>query len=214
MSAQPAAESPKKERTFLYTVARILSFLGGHTIFPVKYHDTENYALKAPYIVIANHQSWMDPLIVAKPCKDYEIRFVGKKELNKGKIATKLLSGLHMITVDRHNTDLAAMRQCTKVLKEGKVLGIFPEGTRHLKELMETVETGSAVLALRAQVPLVPVYVKHPPRFLRMNHVYVGKPMDISDLCAQGFDAQTVEQLTNRIQSTFRRMRDDSEKKS
>ena len=208
-----SAAKQEKERTFVESLARVFSWLGGHTIFPVKYHDQENFALEAPYIVIANHQSWMDPLIVAKPCKQYEIRFVGKKELNKGKIVTNVLSKLHMITVDRHNTDLAAMRQCTKVLKEGKVLGIFPEGTRHHDVLMETVETGSAVLALRARVPLLPVYVRYKPRFLRMNHVYVGKPMDITDLCAQGFDAQTVEQLTQRIRTVFRQMQSDSEKK-
>ncbi|MBR4359652.1 MAG: 1-acyl-sn-glycerol-3-phosphate acyltransferase [Clostridia bacterium] len=213
MNAEIPAAAPKKERTFVYSLARALSFLGGHTIFPVRYHHTENFDLKAPYILIANHQSWLDPLIVAKPCKQYEIRFVGKKELNKNKLIAKVLSKLHMITVDRHNTDLNAMRQCTKVLREGHVLGIFPEGTRHQKDLMAEVETGTALLALRAKVPLLPVYVQHKPRFLRMNHVYIGEPMDISDLCAQGFDAQVAEQLTHRIRNTFLQMREDSRKK-
>lgn len=212
MSTESAEKAPKKERTFVYTLARILAFLGGHTIYPVRYHGTENMRLQAPYILVANHQSWMDPLIVASPCKEYEVRFVGKKELNVNRFLTGMLSRLHMITVDRHNTDLSAMRQCMKALKEGRVLGIFPEGTRHQKELMAEVETGAAVLALRAKVPLLPVYVQHKPRFLRMNHVYVGQPMDISDLSAQGFDTQVISQLGDRIRDTFFKMREDSEK--
>ena len=215
MSTHPAGGSaaPEKERTFWYTVARIAAVLLTHTIFPVRYHNTEEFKLDAPYILISNHKSALDPLIIASPCKKYEVRFVGKKELTKKKwVANLLEKGLHMITVDRHHTDLAAMRQCTRVLKEGKVLAIFPEGTRHLPDLMSEVETGTSVLALRANVPLLPVFISRKLSFLRVTHVYVGKPMDISDLSAQGMDAATVDQLTQRIRETFLRMREDSKK--
>ena len=145
--------SPEKERTFIYTLARIVACIGNHTIFPVRYHGRENFDLKAPYIAMSNHNSAVDPLILAYPCKKYEFRFVGKKELAQNKFTAWLLNkGLHMITVDRHNSDLAAMRLFMKTLREGYVLGIFPEGTRHHEDLMSEVETGAAVLALRARV--------------------------------------------------------------
>ena len=208
------ATAPQKERTFVYTLARIVAFLGTHTIFPVRYHNRENMDLDAPYIAISNHQSAMDPLILAYPCKKYEYRFVGKKELTKNKLIARLLEkGLHMITVDRHNSDLAAMRQCLRTLRDGNVLAIFPEGTRHQPDLMAQVETGTAVLALKANVPLLPVYIKYKPRFLRMNHVYIGPPMDISDLSAQGVDAAVVDQACERIKNTFLQMREESNKK-
>ena len=194
---------PEKERTWLYTLARFVAWCGVHTIFPVKYHHKERYALQGPYISMSNHQSACDPLILAYPCKKYEIRFVGKKELNVNPFITKLLAGLHMITVDRHNSDMAAMRLCAKTLRDGYVLGIFPEGTRHHKDLMEEVETGAAVLALRAKVPILPVYIESKPKFLRFNHVYIGEPMDISDLCAQGFNTEVVEALCERIRNAF-----------
>ena len=213
MSTETQQMAPEKERTPIYSLARVIAAIGSHTILPVKYHNTENFDLQGPYIVMANHQSALDPLIMAYPCKKYEIRFVGKKELVKYKWIGKLLEKLHMIVVDRHNTDLAAMRLCTRTLREGKVLGIFPEGTRHLPEMMSEVETGTAVLALRAKVPLLPVYISSKPRFLQVNHVYIGKPMDISDLSSQGFDTQVIEQLTSRIRDTFLRMRKDAQSK-
>ena len=206
--------SPEKERTFVYTLARIVACIGNHTIFPVRYHGRENYDLQAPYIAMSNHNRALDPLILAYPCKKYEVRFVGKKELVKVKwIANLLNNGLHMITVDRHNSDLAAMRLCVKTLRDGYVLGIFPEGTRHHEDLMTEVETGAAVLALRAKVPILPVFIQSKPRLFRVNHVYIGKPMDVSDLAAQGFNTDTVETLCARIRDTFLQIRKDAEKK-
>ena len=206
--------SPEKERTFVYTLARIVACIGNHTIFPVRYHGRENFELKAPYIAMSNHNSAVDPLILAYPCKKYEFRFVGKKELVKNKFIGALLNkGLHMITVDRHNSDMAAMRLCMKTLREGYVLGIFPEGTRHHEDLMSEVETGAAVLALRAKAPILPVYIQSKPKLFRINHVYIGKPMDISDLAAQGFNTDVVEALCGRIRDTFLQMREDAGKK-
>ena len=170
--------------------------------------------MDAPYIAMSNHNSALDPIILAYPCKRYEVRFVGKKELVKNKFVEKLLNkGLHMITVDRHNSDLAAMRLCVKTLRDGYVLGIFPEGTRHHDDLMQEVETGAAVLALRANVPILPVYISSKPRLFRVNHVYIGKPMDISDLVAQGFNTDTVNALCDRIRDTFLKMQKEHAKK-
>lgn len=199
----------KRERTPVYTIARGLAWVLFHTVFPVRYHHTEKMNLRAPYIMIANHKSGLDPIVLAVPCKDYEIRFVGKKELTKNKLLAWLVGQLHMITVDRHNSDLAAMRLCIKALREKQVLGIFPEGTRHLPDLMSEVETGTSVLALRANVPLLPVYIAGKLRAFRCTHVYVGDLMDISDLSAQGCDSQTAEKLTERIRNTFLSMRDN-----
>ena len=198
---------PEKERTFVYTLARMLAAVLFDALFPLKYHDTERCRLDAPFIAMSNHQTWMDPLILAKPFKRYELRFVGKKELAKNKLAKRVLGGLHMITVDRHNTDMAAMRQISRVLKDGYVLGIFPEGTRHLPDLMSEIESGTAFMALRANVPLLPVFIDGKPKFLRRRHVYVGEPIDISDLREQGYDAAVVEQVNERIRSTFLGMR-------
>jgi len=203
----------KGERTPVYSICRGVAAFLFHCLFPVRFHDEERLGnAKAPYIVMANHQSWIDPVILAVPCKDYEIRFVGKKELTKNKIMAWLVKQLHMITVDRHNSDLQAMRLCTKTLREGQVLGIFPEGTRHLPDLMSEVETGTAVLALRAKVPLIPVYISGKLKLFKTTHVYVGEPMDISDLSSQGFDTEIVQALTGRIRDTFLSMREESRK--
>ncbi|MBQ4075091.1 MAG: 1-acyl-sn-glycerol-3-phosphate acyltransferase [Clostridia bacterium] len=197
----------KRERTFVYSKGCILVRAIFHTLLPVKYHNPTGMDREGPYMLLANHQSWIDPVIIAVGCRAHEIRFVGKKELTKNKALAWLVTKLHMITVDRHNTDLQAMRQCNQVLREGKVLGIFPEGTRHLPDMMSEVETGAAVLAFRSKALVLPVYIQNKLKLFRRTHVYVGDPMPLSDLYEQGMNADTIQEMCSRIQHTFWDMR-------
>ena len=95
------------------------------------------------------------------------------------------------------------MRACMQVLRDGQVLGIFPEGTRHLPSLMQTVESGAALIALRANVPLLPVYIDSRVRCFHRTQAWVGEPIDFSDLRAQGVNTDTVNLLCDRIRDTY-----------
>ena len=209
------SDSPetKKEHTFLYTLARIaarLTVRGGLT--PVRLTGAGKIReLKGPAILIANHRSMMDPLIFGS-YSPYEVRFLGKKELASGKLGAFLFRGLHMIPVSRHETDLTAMRACLKVLKDGGILGIFPEGTRCRDTLMEKPETGVAMIALRSGASLLPIYIDEKPRFLRRTYALVGDPIEYDDLRSRGISKETSEELTDRIRETFYRLRDENEK--
>lgn len=202
--------APKRERTAIYTLARIIFGFLFHTIFPLRFHNAQIVEeMQPPYIIMANHRSFADPMALAIKVKRYEIRFIGKRELAHGRLKSWLFSGLHMILVSRHATDMAAMRQCMQTLKEGHILGIFPEGTRHQPEMMQEVESGTAIIALRARVPLLPVYIDGKIRPFHITHIYYGKPMELDDLYAQGVNNDTAHQLCQRIHDVFYAMRDE-----
>lgn len=210
MQNNTAETAPKRERTALYTLARIIFGFLFHTIFPLRFHNAQIVEeMQPPYIIMANHRSFADPMALAIKVKRYEIRFIGKRELAHGRLKSWLFSGLHMILVSRHATDMAAMRQCMQTLKEGHILGIFPEGTRHQPEMMQEVESGTAIIALRARVPLLPVYIDGKIRPFHITHIYYGKPMELDDLYAQGVNNDTAHQLCQRIHDVFYAMRDE-----
>ena len=210
MQNNTAETAPKRERTAIYTLARIIFGFLFHTIFPLRFHNAQIVEeMQPPYIIMANHRSFADPMALAIKVKKYEIRFIGKRELAHGRLKSWLFSGLHMILVSRHATDMAAMRQCMQTLKEGHILGIFPEGTRHQPEMMQEVESGTAIIALRARVPLLPVYIDGKIRPFHVTHVYFGKPMELDDLYAQGVNNDTAQQLCQRIHDVFYAMRDE-----
>ena len=210
MQNNTSEAAPKRERTAIYTLARIIFGFLFHTIFPLRFHNAQIVEeMQPPYIIMANHRSFADPMALAIKVKRYEIRFIGKRELAHGRLKSWLFSGLHMILVSRHATDMAAMRQCTQTLKEGHILGIFPEGTRHQPEMMQEVESGTAIIALRARVPLLPVYIDGKIRPFHITHIYYGKPMELDDLYAQGVNNDTAHQLCQRIHDVFYAMRDE-----
>ncbi len=210
MQNNTAETAPKRERTAIYTLARIIFGFLFHTIFPLCFHNAQIVEeMQPPYIIMANHRSFADPMALAIKVKRYEIRFIGKRELAHGRLKSWLFSGLHMILVSRHATDMAAMRQCMQTLKEGHILGIFPEGTRHQPEMMQEVESGTAIIALRARVPLLPVYIDGKIRPFHITHIYYGKPMELDDLYAQGVNNDTAHQLCQRIHDVFYAMRDE-----
>ena len=210
MQNNTSETAPKRERTAIYTLARIIFGFLFHTIFPLRFHNAQIVEkMQPPYIIMANHRSFADPMALAIKVKRYEIRFIGKRELAHGRLKSWLFSGLHMILVSRHATDMAAMRQCMQTLKEGHILGIFPEGTRHQPEMMQEVESGTAIIALRARVPLLPVYIDGKIRPFHITHIYYGKPMELDDLYAQGVNNDTAHQLCQRIHDVFYAMRDE-----
>jgi len=204
-----------RERSPFYENVRAIVGVLMKVLFPVTYHGRENVDnLNAPYIVLGNHQSFVDPLAVGVGVRNDVIHFVGKKELSKYKITAWFFEKMNGIMIGRGDTDMAAMRKCMQVLKENHVLGIFPEGTRHQKTMMDHVETGAALIALRCKATIIPCYIHQKPRLLRRTHVYFGKVMELDDLYQQGLSTETVNALCERIRDTYYAMRAAAEQKN
>lgn len=200
-------KKPVQKRSGLYTFLRAAAAVLFHTIGPVKYTGKENIPQgDAPYIVICNHKSFFDPVLVAACIKKREVTFMGKKELASSKLTAAIFRNLHMIVVDRHNSDMAAMRACMKTLRDGGILGIFPEGTRHQPGTMEVIEEGAALIALRSAVPVVPFLITPKYGLLHRTHCIIGKPIPTEDIRAQGVNKETCAQLMDRMRSTYAEM--------
>ncbi len=206
MQKNNPALAQKKRRTFLYRIAKALAWILFHTVYPVTLHNREHLALNGPYILISNHLSGLDPICVAHAVDKEEIAFLAKKELMQGSFAGRFLRAVHAIPVDRHNFDMAAMRACTQALREGRVLGIFPEGTRYKKGNMEELEAGVALLALRNKVPLVPLYIHGKLRPFRRVHCYAGAPIPLDDLREMGVGRDAGDALLKRIADLYAKL--------
>ena len=125
-----------------------------------------------------------------------------------------MLTNLHCILVDRHHTDMEAMRACMKALKMKKILVLFPEGTRHHEGQMEQIENGTSLIVLRGKAPLIPVYLDRPLKCFRRVHAWVGDPIEYGDLLEQGVNVDTCEQLNERMRTVFRRMKAEADQAS
>jgi len=174
------------------------------TILPVRYSGLENLNREGPFILIGNHLSMVDPVLMAVPMKKRQVTFLSKKELSRIPVVGAFLRLLHPIFVDRHASDMEAMRACMKTLRDGGVLGIFPEGTRSHGGTMEHIESGVALMALRSKVPVVPVYITGKIGLFRPLDVVFGEPVEMDDLRQAGVNNETCQELVNRIRVMYK----------
>ena len=200
-----SVSKPSRFSLLYALIVAIASFLF-RTFLPVKYHHLERARLDAPYILIGNHLSMLDPVIVGYGCRQYQVRYLGKDDLTKNPILRFLFRSVHMISVRRYNTDMKALRACLQVLKDGNVLGIFPEGTRYKQGVMEDMEGGVAMIALQAGVPILPAYIQDKPKWFSPTHCYFGEVFSVSDIRAKGINKDTAQEVLERIREIYRKM--------
>jgi 1-acyl-sn-glycerol-3-phosphate acyltransferase len=131
------------------------------TIFRVGFRyrvvGAEKVPLTGGLVVAANHISNLDPplLGVALP---RPVSYMAKKELFAMPVLRQLLPPLNAFPVDRQAGGTAALRASLRMLKEGRCVGIFPEGGRNVTGTNEE-KAGAAFLAAAAGVPVVPAAI-------------------------------------------------------
>ena len=206
MAENKESQAVSDKRSFLYELTRFVSTVLFHTLMPVKFHGREKLDREPPFILIANHRHALDPIAMAMGIPKKQIVFLAKKELGKTPFTQNIMTRLHCILVDRHNVDMEAMRACMKAVKMKKILLIFPEGTRHHEGEMEQIETGTALIAMRSKAPVIPIYFDRKLSFFKVTNLYVGEPIPYDDLLEQGINAETCEQMNERMRETFRKM--------
>lgn len=199
----------KREKTVLYTLARGIMAIVYPLIFGARVYGAENFPADQNFIVLANHISNWDPLSLAYACKKWEIHFLAKESLFKNPILRWLITKLHAIPVSRQGTNLAAMRTSLAILRDGHVLGIFPEGHRFHTGKIEKIETGIAMLVLKSDVPLVPAYIDGRYRLWGGLKIRVGEAMDLSDLREKGQNTEVIEAIKTRIEERLLKLQNN-----
>jgi 1-acyl-sn-glycerol-3-phosphate acyltransferase len=154
-----------------------------HTLWPLKVRGADNVPKEGAAVVVCNHLSLVDPFVVGYGAHRI-VNFMAKEELFGIPILGFLIRKVGAFPVDRARRDAAAMRTALTVLKEGQLLGMFPEGTRSTSGEMLELHTGAARLAMRTHVPIVPAAVHNtnnalpPKRWIRPARIGVvfGSP--------------------------------------
>lgn len=144
---------------------------------------------EGPAILVANHRSGVDPLFVALLTKR-RVYFLMAREYYELPGLKWIFKGLRCIPVNRDGTDLGATKAALKLLHEGKVLGIFPQGgIREPDDQLDEGKSGVALLALKTGAPVVPFYIANSPAHdsvLRSfftcsrTRVYCGRPFHLT----------------------------------
>jgi len=145
----------------------------------------ENVPRKGPFILVANHQSFLDPIIVQVLCPR-PVHTLAKSTQFKGMFMGWVMPRSYAIPTRRYRIEPQAVRVVLRRLAEGKAVGVYPEGERSWDARIQPFRRGTLRLLLKAGVPIIPCGVAGSydvwPRWsksLRRRRVRVefGKPI-------------------------------------
>lgn len=170
----------------------------------------ENFPKEGGVLLCTNHIHNFDPPIVGI-VSPRTIHFMAKEELFKMPILRNLLPHLNAFPVKRGMSDREALRKGLKVLKEGHVLGLFPEGTRSKTGELGKGLAGAGFFALRTEAAVVPCAIIGPYKAFSKLRVVYGKPIDMAKLREE---KASPERATEVIMNEIQRIIDTHKKNS
>ena len=164
-----------------YIAAKALFSALFSTVFRWRVGGRENVPERGPVLLCSNHISWWDPPLVGcgSPRRVY---FMAKEELFSVPFLGRAIRALGAFPVRRGMADRSAVRSALEHLRAGRVVGMFPEGTRSRKGTLGRAEPGAALLALKSGATVVPVAIRGPYRVFRPVRITFGRPLALADL--------------------------------
>lgn len=163
--------------------------------FSFRYEGTRNIPPGGPALIVANHQSFVDPWIVGMAV-GRRLTYLARKTLFRNRIFAAVIRSLNAVPIDQEGVGKEGIRAIVEQLNLGKAVLVFPEGTRTPDGAMHELKPGIQLLIKRSQAPVIPVGIagayhawpiwrKYPipaPLFMPPGQgtiaVSVGRPID------------------------------------
>lgn len=179
----------------LYSIVRFALFF----VYRIRIHGKKNIP-EGPAVVCANHTSNLDPVLVAFALGvRTNPAFLAKAELFKNKFFGGVLKAVGAIPVRRGQSDVTAIKNCMKALKNGKKLVIFPEGTRNKTGEELEAKVGAAMFAVRTDSNVLPIYVSPKQKLFGKVDVFIGKPYKIEHNPGEKLEHEQYKVLAGEI---------------
>ncbi len=200
-----------------YSFVRFIVVVGGHLFWRLKFEGCENIPEDGAFLLLSNHQSFLDPILCAIASKR-RLTFMARDTLFDAKALGVLMKSLNAIAVRRGESDIVAMKAVVSRLKEGSGVCLYPEGTRTLDGKIAKIKPGFGLLTRRGNAGVVPMVIdgmyelwpkgqKYPKR--GEVNVMLGRyysPQEIKEAGEEGF----ARILTDKMRSMQAKLREKS----
>lgn len=190
-----------------YVVARVLWRARIDGSFPIAPHQGA--------VIVCNHRCPLDPSFIAL-LSPRVIHWMVAKEYCEFPLFRRLLQTCEVIPVRRGSIDLAAVRAAIRLVQQGEVVGLFPEGRINTTgQLLLPGRPGAAMIALKARAPVVPCYIHGAPYdgttlgCLLMPasvRLAIGSPIELSAYFDHNDRHETEDALTRRFLAEIARL--------
>jgi len=169
--------------TIFYRFVRLIAIILTKTLFRVKFKNMDKLPREGGVILCANHISWWDPIFMASVIPR-QIFYMAKDELFQVPVLKVLVRGLGAFPVKRGSADRSSLERAMEVIRDGNILGLFPEGTRSKTGEMGKFKSGAVMLGGKLEAGIAPVGIscKGKVRFFKRVYVTMGEVIPYKDL--------------------------------
>lgn len=190
-------------KKYIYQSIRLLLFAIFKIFFRIKVKGRENIPDQGGAIIMSNHISAYDPPLLAA-IFPRPVRFMAKKELFENPILRFVLFLADAFPVDRSTNDITAVKKSLSVIKNGEVLGLFPEGTRRPEGKLGNPKSGSVMLAIKSGAPILPVGIKNVKKDGRIT-VNIGEPFTLEQFAKKRLSKEERKEAAQYIKARIQK---------
>ncbi len=192
-----------------YKLVWIIAGILFKPFFFLKYVNREVVRENCPkggFIIAANHINFIDPVFIACALKR-PVRFMAKKELFEKKFLKWIVVHLNAFPVDRSKADITAIKTALSILKNGEILGIFPEGTRVAPGESQDAKLGTVQFAVKTKCPIVPVGIHTKGsvvKLFRKVTITFGEPIMLDQLGISDTSSESLHKASDIVMEKIR----------
>ena len=138
---------------------------------------------KGPLLVLANHNTIIDPIIVQVAFPFRRLHSIATKDLFDTPIKNFVFTQMHCIKIDKDNFSLSSLHEILEKLDEEKLVLIFPEGKIQLQNSsdLSAFKSGVVLMAHKSGAPVIPIYIPPRKKWYHRQHIIIGQAVNIKE---------------------------------
>ncbi|MFO7263662.1 MAG: lysophospholipid acyltransferase family protein [Bacillota bacterium] len=182
----------------MYQVIRWLGWMFFKFFFRLEVYGRHHIPKTGAVLLYANHRSNWDPPILAA-CIPRKVHYMAKEELFRNPLLAAVIRWFGAFPVKRGAADVGAIKQGLKLLRQGEVLIIFPEGHRSKTGKLGKAQPGAALLALKADATAVPVLLTGRYRPFGKVRVNILPPVNVRAMVGEQADTKSLADIAAQM---------------
>lgn len=201
-----------KGTPFWYSALRGLAIVVFKIFFAIKIEGKENIPYRGGVILASNHLSYLDPIVLGI-FVPRRVNFMAKEELFENFFFRWLIIKLGAFPIKKEKIDRITYKKILKLLEKEEVVVLFPEGTRSIDGRIGQLQAGTARIALKANVPLIPIVVRGTEKVLPRGkkviklariRAWAGKPLKKNMTSDKEITKKDIEELQRQLEEKMR----------
>ena len=190
-----------------YELLKDLIYIGAVLVYRIRYWGRGNIPRRGPILMVANHQSHLDPPFIGAGCPRH-INFLARQTLFDIPVLGKIIATVNAIPLDREGVGLHGIKESLRRLKRGEGLMVFPEGTRTPDGEIAKFRPGFTALAVRTGAAIVPTAIEGAFQAWPRSQKYPG-PSTVDVCYGPPLTADDIKRLSERdlLEEVERRVR-------